>query len=116
VACITGGERTIIGGDFNTARLPREVRPGWGHGQFWAWIDSGEELVDSYRPFHESERQTFFCDGGLHAFQDDHILVTPDLAPTVSSSMVLDSPETRRLSDHVPVVTALSIGAGVTPA
>jgi exonuclease III len=52
----------------------------------------------------------------VHGFQDDHILVTPDLAPKVSSSLALDNSETRRLSDRIPVVTALSIGAGVTPA
>lgn len=108
---ITGGERTLIGGDLNTARLAREVWPGWGHGQFWDWIDSGEALVDSYRLFHETEQQTFFRDGSVHAFQDDHILVTPDLAPEVVSSMALDTPETHRVSDHIPVVTVLSVGA-----
>ena len=99
----------IVGGDLNSARLAEKVWPGNGHGPFFERIDKGDRWIDCCRQFNAEEIQTFFRKGSLNPFQDDHVFVSPDLAPHLRSCAVINNDVTRKLSDHVPVVAELDI-------
>jgi exonuclease III len=114
-----GTPTRIIGGDLNTARNASQYWPGpkWRHDDFWRNIDSGEiGLHDCFRKFHSAEVQTYFFRGkpqttGWRArkFQLDHLFVSADLYTRVSFCDVLDTPEVRALSDHLPLVAEIDI-------
>ena len=103
------GHSAVIGGDLNSARLAETVWPGYGHGSFFERIDSGDVWIDCCRRFHSMEIQTFFGKPGSHPFQDDHLFVSRDLAPHIRSCDVIKNELTRRVSDHIPLVTELDL-------
>lgn len=102
-----GASAAIFGGDLNSARLAEQVWPGNGHGPFFERLESGP-WVDCHWRLHRQEIQTFFRQGQVHPFQDDHLFVSADLAPRVLSCRVIHNEITRRVSDHIPVVAEIS--------
>jgi exonuclease III len=102
------GRTAIVGGDLNSARLAEVVWPGHGHGPFFARVERGP-FVDCHRRFQQKEVQTFFRADSLHPFQDDHLLVTPDLSAHLVSCDVLLDETTRRVSDHIPLVATFDL-------
>ena len=101
-----GDHNAIVGGDLNTARLAEKVWPGYGHGEFWAQVERGP-FVDCFRKFHAEERQTVFRPRAVHAFQDDHLFASREVAARVRSCDAVDCEETRRVSDHIPLLAEL---------
>ena len=55
------------------------------------------------------ELQTFFRENSKHAFQDDHLFVSSDLASGLKKCDVIDADVTRRVSDHIPLSIELDI-------
>jgi exonuclease III len=98
----TKGERFIVGGDLNSARLAETLWPGYGHGPFWERIARGP-FVDCYQRFHAEERRTVFHPRGTSPLQDDHLFMSRDLVPGLRSCEVVEDVVTRRVSDHVPL-------------
>ena len=108
------GTRGIIGGDLNTARIAESQWPNCGHREFWKRIDRGR-FVDCYRRHHCAERQTYFRSGAQPhhlKIQDDHLFVTSLLGTgeRIRACEVVDNPEVRKLSDHIPVIAELDLG------
>ncbi len=99
---------TIVGGDLNSARLCEQVWPGYGHGPFFERIQQGP-FVDCHWKFHGKEIQTYFRKNSPHAWQDDHIFASPEIAERFTSCAVLDNDTTRRLSDHIPIVAEIDM-------
>lgn len=102
------GQTFIIGGDLNTARLAEQVWPGHGHGPFFERLKDSM-FFDCCQKFHDTEQQTFFRNGGKHPFQDDHLFVSHNLADKVKSCNVLNNEYTRKVSDHVPLITEIIV-------
>jgi len=102
------GESCIVGGDLNSARLAEKVWPNHGHGPFFERLDESW-LVDCRKKFHLEEIQTVFRPNQQYPFQDDHIFVSKDLAEKVVGYEALNTQETRRVSDHVPVIVQFEI-------
>jgi exonuclease III len=102
------GERFIVGGDFNTARLlGRVYDKRWGHEVFWNEMDAWTWDV-VFRKLGE-EKQSFWREGLRNELMDDHVLVDEKTFELVSDASVLDTPEIRELSDHAPVVLDLAV-------
>jgi exonuclease III len=108
VELLVAGRTGVVGGDLNSARLAELVWPGHGHGPFFERLERGP-FLDCLRRFHPEEIQTFFRADSLHPFQDDHLLVTPDLSAQLVSCDVLLNETTRRVSDHVPLVATFDL-------
>src|SRR5437867_1701232 len=89
----------IMGGDLNTARLAEKVWPNRGHGPFWQRMEASA-LVDCCQRMNGRELRTVFTKRGKHPFQDDHLFVTGDLAPSLRACNVIETEVTRRVSDH----------------
>ena len=100
------GHAAILGGDLNSARLAEKVWPGYGHGPFFERFENGP-FFDCHRKFNHQEVQTFFRKNQINPFQDDHLFVSRDLAEHVKSCKVLHNHETRRFSDHIPLVAEI---------
>lgn len=96
----------IVGGDLNSARLAEKAWPNHGHGPFFERLDKSW-LVDCRKKFYLEEIQTVFRPKQQFPFQDDHIFVSQDLAEKVVAYEVLNTEETRRLSDHIPIVVQI---------
>jgi endonuclease/exonuclease/phosphatase family metal-dependent hydrolase len=78
---------------------------------FWDRIDRGR-FVDCHYSRNGYERQTYFRPGAKPhhlKIQDDHLLVTSLLGHRVVHCEVVDTPEARELSDHVPVIAELAL-------
>lgn len=103
------GDRTaIVGGDLNSARLAEEAWPGWGHQQFWEWMDSpSSSLVDCCQRVNGRELQTIFREGAKYPFQDDHLFVSSNLESGLQGCDVIHTEVTRRVSDHIPLFVEL---------
>jgi exonuclease III len=102
------GDRFIVGGDFNTARLlGRVYDKHWGHEEFWTEMDAWAwDAV--YRKLGE-EKQSFWREGLRNELMDDHVLVDEETFDLVATASVLDTPEVRGLSDHAPVIVDLAV-------
>ena len=102
------GDRFIVGGDFNTARLlGRVYDKHWGHEEFWNEIDAW--AWDVVFKKLGGEKQSFWRAGLRNELMDDHILVDEETFELVRDASVLDTPEVRGLSDHAPVVVDLAV-------
>ena len=66
-------------------------------------------FFDCVRKFYDEEPQTIFRPRQKHAFQDDHIFVSHNLAESVRSCEIVHNALTRRVSDHIPVVVEINI-------
>jgi len=104
---MSSDQSAIVGGDLNSARLAETIWPRCGHGPFFERIDAGDRWVDCCRRFHPEEIQTFFRKNGVHPIQDDHLFVSLDLGDHLHACDVIDNDVTRRVSDHIPIVTIL---------
>jgi exonuclease III len=97
------GHAAILGGDLNTARLAEKIWPKYGHGPFFERFESGP-FFDCHRKFNPEEVQTFFRASQIHPIQDDHLFASRDLEERLESCTVIKNPETRRFSDHIPLI------------
>jgi exonuclease III len=98
----------MIGGDLNTCRLAEKAWPRCGHAEFFDEIEA-KGFINCFWKLHGREEQTFFRSGQDFPFQDDHIIVSPDLGDCLRSCQVLHNDDTLRLSDHIPLVTEFGI-------
>jgi endonuclease/exonuclease/phosphatase family metal-dependent hydrolase len=99
----------VVGGDLNSCRHAEKVWPKCGHETFWQRIDKGDLWVDCCRKFHSDELQTFFREGTINKFQDDHIFVSRGLSECIRSCDPLDNPNVRSMSDHIPLIAELDL-------
>lgn len=103
-----GAESAIIAGDFNSARLAEEVWPGYGHGPFFERMDESG-FVNCYWQLHSKETQTYFREGMINPFQDDHIFVSENLFDAVQRCYVMETEEAKGYSDHIPLVLEVDL-------
>jgi exonuclease III len=101
--------RPVVGGDLNSCRHAELVWPKCGHEAFWHRIDKGDIWIDCCRMFHPDELQTFFRQGTINKFQDDHIFASRDFSERVRSCDPLCNPDTRSMSDHIPLIAELDL-------
>jgi endonuclease/exonuclease/phosphatase family metal-dependent hydrolase len=102
------GNRFVVGGDFNTARLLGTAYPEqYGHAEFWREIDAW--AFDCYYKLHGTEKQSFWREGLRNELMDDHILVDAETFKYVKECVVLDTKDVRQLSDHGPVLVDLTL-------
>jgi endonuclease/exonuclease/phosphatase family metal-dependent hydrolase len=100
------GRSFIVGGDLNTARSAEGYWPGYGHRDFWQWLDASI-FRDCHRLLNLDEQPTFRHPKMRRPIQDDHLLVSASLCESVRSCVVHQSDEIDGLSDHSPVVAEL---------
>lgn len=101
------GRRFIVGGDFNAARRWDVVYKKNVYG--WLFDALGEiGAHDCHFGLHEREDQSFWGHQAKEAYQLDHLFVDRKAAPRVVSCAVLTTDDTRRLSDHSPLVLDLT--------
>ncbi|MEE9182591.1 MAG: hypothetical protein V3U33_08505 [candidate division NC10 bacterium] len=107
----TFADRTaVVGGDLNSARLAEDVSPGNGNRQFWERMDSdSSSLVDSCQRINGKELQTTFRKDADYTFQEDYLFVSRDILSGLEGCNVIDTKETRRWSDHIPLFSELAI-------
>jgi exonuclease III len=105
----------VVGGDLNSGRGFDEYysirNPKLRHSSFFDRVEESG-LYDCHRLFHEADEQTYFRYNVHWAIQDDHLFVDGRLRGLVKSCDVLDNVETRRLSDHAPLVMELALERG----
>lgn len=110
--------RLVLAGDFNIAPEARDAHPDWKEeihvsaperAAFQGLLDLG--LEDAFRRFPQAEKSFSWWDYRMMAFRRnfglriDHLLVSPALAPSLSSCWIDKAPrKLERPSDHTPVV------------
>ncbi|MBX3207770.1 MAG: endonuclease/exonuclease/phosphatase family protein [Labilithrix sp.] len=100
------GRRFIVGGDFNACRRWDVVYKKNVYGWFF------DELAalgahDCHFGRHEREDRSFWGHQAKEAYQLDHLFVERSGASRVRSCDVVTTDDTRRLSDHSPVLLEL---------
>lgn len=84
----------VLGGDFNSSRSIAK----W-HEQYLTGL-SELGCFDCHWRIHGRDVQSFWGHQAKAAYQDDHIFTSNALGTFVRHCKVIDTPETRRLSDH----------------
>jgi endonuclease/exonuclease/phosphatase family metal-dependent hydrolase len=96
---LVAGRSFVLGGDLNLSRTYDTVYRTTHHGQFLDGLEA-RGYVDCLRRFHAEEPQTFWGPGTSHAYQNDYVFVSQDLATRVAACEVVDRVG---LSDHSPL-------------
>ncbi len=116
--CIFGGLSTdlsgrsfFVGGDLNTARSAEGYWPGYGHDDFWQWLDASE-FMECHQLLKLEEQPTFMHPRMRQPIQDDHLFVSHDLAAFVRSCGVIDDDALHGLSDHLPIIAEVDLSCG----
>jgi endonuclease/exonuclease/phosphatase family metal-dependent hydrolase len=104
---LLAGRSFVVGGDLNLSRNYDTVYGTTHHAQFLDGLPA-RGYFDCMRKFHAEEQQTFWRKGMKNAYQDDHVLVSSDLAARVAACDVADR---AALSDHSPLRLTLDQGA-----
>lgn len=100
---LTAGGRFVIGGDFNACRRYDEVYKKNAYG--WFFTELAERgFHDCHFGLHGREVQTFWGHQAKQAYQLDHFFIEGEGEARVRSCAVVTTDETKRLSDHSPVI------------
>jgi endonuclease/exonuclease/phosphatase family metal-dependent hydrolase len=110
VAAAEDDRAFVIGGDLNASRGFDAVYGGKRYATFFADVTK-RGFHDCLFALHGAESQSFWGPAAKHAYQLDHVFVDARSGKSVKTARVIDTPETRRLSDHGPVVIDLTDGA-----
>jgi endonuclease/exonuclease/phosphatase family metal-dependent hydrolase len=100
---ITGG-RFVAGGDINAARHFDVVYEKKTYAKFFASV-AKRGLHDCHFGLHGQDERTFW---GKGEYQLDHFFVEESAKASVRKCDVITTAETRRLSDHSPLVLELN--------
>lgn len=106
IALLIEGRRFVLGGDFNAARHWDSVHKRDDYGWFFREL-AARGLHDCHFGLHGYEVKSFWGPQALEPYQLDHFFVRDSDASLVRSCHILDNPDTRRLSDHGPIVLEL---------
>jgi endonuclease/exonuclease/phosphatase family metal-dependent hydrolase len=103
---LLAGRRFVVGGDFNSARHFDAVYKRRTHGSLTAKL-AAVGAHDCHFALHGREVQSYWG-RAKEAYQVDHLFVDADTAPSVQRCDVLTTDDTRRLSDHSPLILDLA--------
>lgn len=103
---VTEGRRFIIGGDFNACRRYDEVYKK--NAYRWFFDELGQRgFHDCHYGVHGREERTFWGHQAKEAYQLDHFFIESTGKARVRSCVVITTDDTKRLSDHSPVLLEL---------
>jgi endonuclease/exonuclease/phosphatase family metal-dependent hydrolase len=97
------GTPVIIGGDFNACRHWDTVRGSNTYGWFFEAMTE-KAFHDCHFGLHEREVQSFWGHQAKEAYQLDHFFADRGSAGRVRACDVITTDDTRRMSDHSPVL------------
>ena len=103
---LLAGRRFIVGGDLNSGRHFDAVNKRSSHRRFLDKLAT-LEANDCHFALNGREVQSYWG-RAIEAYQLDHLFVDAAAAPAVRACDVLTNDETRRLSDHSPLVLDLA--------
>jgi endonuclease/exonuclease/phosphatase family metal-dependent hydrolase len=104
------GDRFIVSGDWNTARLFDEMYPG-------KWPEAGPDFFaataswgwsESLRKFHQHEIRTYL-DPESAPYELDHLFTDDRLNAALTRCDVIEEPALRELSDHAPLIAEIDL-------
>jgi endonuclease/exonuclease/phosphatase family metal-dependent hydrolase len=101
------GRRFVIGGDFNAARHWDVVYKNNTYGWFFDALKE-RGFHDCYFGLHGKETQSFWGHNAKEPYQLDHFFIPKSEAASVRDCRIIDNLDTRRLSDHGPILLDLA--------
>jgi endonuclease/exonuclease/phosphatase family metal-dependent hydrolase len=99
---LLAGRRFIVGGDLNSGRHFDAIRKRSTHRTFLEKL-APVGAHDCHFALHRRETQSYWG-RAIEAYQVDHLFVDGAAAPSIRASDVVTTDDTRRLSDHSPLV------------
>lgn len=103
VADLTRGHRFVVGGDINASRGFDTMYGGRAYQKSFDAI-ARRGFHECHFGLHRAESQTFWGHRAKGAYQLDHFFVDEPAAGKIARCEVVTTEDTRRLSDHSPVL------------
>ena len=100
--------RLVLGGDLNVCLTWESLTGGQTSRNFFERL-AAHGLVSAHRRFHDEEEPTWW--GSRRGYQLDHLFVSRDLTPALTSCEVHQGKVIPSLSDHRPLVVDVSLDA-----